>query len=57
MKKAIYIKHLTIAVSLEQYNLVKQITDEKCISMSEWAREALSAALAYISQKEKITND
>jgi hypothetical protein len=57
MKKARFIKHLTISTSDEQYNLIKQITDEQCISMSEWTRGVLRAALIKNQHKEKITND
>jgi len=54
MKQAVYTKSLTIAVSPEQYAQIKGITDEKRISMGEWVREALEAALSKLQQKEDI---
>ena len=52
MKQAVYTKSLTIALSPEQYAQIKGITDEKRISMGEWVREALEAALSKLQQKE-----
>ena len=52
MKQAVYTKSLTIAVSPEQYAQIKGITDEKHISMGEWVREAVEAALSNQQQKE-----
>ena len=54
MKQAVYTKSLTIAVSPDQYAQIKGITDEKCISMGEWVREAVEAALSKLQQKEDI---
>ena len=56
MKQAIYTKSLTIALSPEQYAQIKGITDEKCISMGEWVREAVEVSLK-IYLKEEITNN
>ena len=56
MKQAVYTKSLTIAVSQDQYAQIKCITDEKCISMGEWVREAVEASLKkYL--KEEISNN
>jgi len=52
MKQAVYTKSLTIALSPEQYSQIKGITDEKRISMGEWVREAVEAALSNQQQKE-----
>ena len=54
MKQAVYTKSLTIAVSPEQYAQIKDITDEKHISMGEWVRGAMEAALSNQQQKEGI---
>ena len=56
MKQAIYTKSLTIALSPEQYAQIKGITDEKCISMGEWVREAVEVSLK-IYLKEEISNN
>ncbi len=53
MKKAIFTKSLTISVPPEQYKQVKQITDEQCISMGEWVREAVEAALINNKREEE----
>ena len=56
MKQAIYTKSLTIAVSPDQYAQIKDITDEKCLSMGEWVREAVEVSLK-IYLKEEISNN
>jgi hypothetical protein len=53
MKKAVYTKSLTIAVSPDQYAQIKDITDEKRISMGEWVREVVDAALSNQQKKEE----
>jgi hypothetical protein len=45
MKQAIFTKSLTISMPPEQYEQIKEITDAKCISLGEWVREAIGAAL------------
>jgi hypothetical protein len=57
MKQAIFTKSLTLSVPPEQYDLIKQITDAKCISMAEWVREAIAAALEKEKQKEDEMNE
>ena len=45
MKEAFYTKSLTIALKPEQYRQIKEITDAKRISMGQWVRDAVEAAL------------
>ena len=45
MKTAKYIKALTIALNLEAYGQIKEITDAEQTSMAEWVRDAIDAAL------------
>ncbi len=45
MKQAIFTKSLTVSMPPEQYARIKQITDQERISMGEWVREAIGAAL------------
>lgn len=45
MKKAIFTKALTVAFSEEAYMKIKEITDEKNISMGEWVRLAAEKVL------------
>lgn len=52
MKQALYTKSLTIAVSPEQYAQIKDITDEKRVSMGEWVREAVEVSLKNSLKKE-----
>lgn len=52
MKQAVFTKSLTIAISPEQYAQIKGITDEKCLSMGEWVREAVEAYLnKYLNEE------
>ena len=45
MKEALYTESLTIALKPEQYRQIKEITDAKRISMGQWVRDAVEAAL------------
>jgi hypothetical protein len=45
MKTACFTKALTVAFSEEIYSRIKEITDEKNISMGEWVRIAAEKAL------------
>ncbi|OQB70720.1 MAG: hypothetical protein BWX92_03795 [Deltaproteobacteria bacterium ADurb.Bin135] len=45
MKKACFTKGLTVALSEDVYQKIKEITDEKNISMGEWVRIATERAL------------
>lgn len=51
MKQAIFTKSLTISMPPEQYEQIKRITDEQCISMAEWTREAVEKALSNSPEK------
>ena len=53
MKQAQYTKSLTIALPPEHFEQIKQITDTEHISMAEWVREAVAAALAKNQQEEE----
>ena len=45
MRKARFQKQLTIAIPPEHFEQIQQITDEQEISLAEWVRDAVSAAL------------
>jgi len=45
MKQAVFTKSLTIYMPPEQYEQIKQITDQCRISMGEWVRDAIDVAL------------
>ena len=49
MKTAKYSKALTVALRPEAFDQINEITDAKHISMAEWVRDAVDAAL----EKEK----
>ena len=53
MRKARFQKQLTIALSPEHFELIKQITDAQEISMGAWVRDAVIAALEKQLQKEE----
>lgn len=57
MKQAVYTKSLTIALSPEQYAQIKDITDEKRISMGEWVRESVEVSLKKCLKEENWEND
>ena len=54
MKEAKYSKAFTVALKQEVFDQVKKITDEKRISMAEWIRDAVDAALNDTKQEEDI---
>jgi hypothetical protein len=45
MRKAKFQKQLTIAISPEHFEQIKQITDQEEISLAEFCRKALATAL------------
>ena len=53
MKQAVFTKSLTISMPPKDYEQIKQITDEQCISMAEWVRAAIDNALAKHQRKEE----
>lgn len=57
MKQAVYTKSLTIALSPEQYEEIKGITDKQHISMGEWVRDALEASLKKCLREEVSDDD
>ena len=52
MKQAIFTKSLTISMPPENYEQIKQITDDQQISMAQWVRDAVVAALTTNQLKE-----
>ena len=57
MKTAQYTKALTVSLRPEVYDQIKQITDEKHISIGEWVRDAIETALSTIQQKGDQMNE
>ena len=57
MKTAQYIKALTVALRPEVFDQVKRITDDRQISMADFVREAIDAALKQIQPKEDKIHD
>ena len=54
MKQAVFTKSLTVALRPETYNQIKAITDEEKISMADWVREVVDAALLKFQHKGDI---
>ena len=48
MKIAQYTKSLTVSLGPEVFKKIKQITDAKRISMGQWIRDAVEAALEKV---------
>jgi len=57
MRKAKFKKQLTIAILPEHFEQIQEITDEQEISLAEWIRNAVSAALTKKQPKENQMND
>ena len=45
MRKAKFQKQLTIAISPEDFELIRQITDAQEISMAKWVRDAVARGI------------
>lgn len=48
---------LSVALSQDHWEQIKEITDEQQISMSQWVRDAVAAALTTNQPKEDVTDD
>jgi hypothetical protein len=57
MKTAQYTKSLTVSLRPEVFDQIKQITDERKISIGEWVRDAVDAALEKHQPKEDQMNE
>jgi metal-responsive CopG/Arc/MetJ family transcriptional regulator len=57
MKTATFTKALTVSLRPEVFEKIKEITDEKKISIGEWVRDAVAAALTKNQQEEDQMND
>ena len=45
MREAQFVKSLTVALPVDVYEKIKQITDDEKISMAQWVRRAIIEAL------------
>ncbi len=52
MRTSQYSKSLSVALPQEHFDKIRRITDEEQISMAEWVRRAVSAALNNIKREE-----
>ena len=52
MRTSKFSKALTIALPPDHFVKIQQITDEQEISMAQWVRDAVAAALAKTQPKE-----
>ena len=57
MKTATFTKALTVSLRPEVFEKIKEITDEKKISIGEWVRDAVAAALTTNQPKEEQMNE
>jgi hypothetical protein len=57
MRTSQFSKALTIALPLEHFEQIKQTTDEQQISMAEWVRDAVAAALNNIKREGDQMHD
>ena len=52
MKNARFTKAFSFSLSYDVFEQIKQITDERQISIAEWVRDAVAEALNNIKRKE-----
>jgi hypothetical protein len=52
MKTAQYTKALTVSLRPDVFDQIKQITDENHISIGQWVRDAIDAALLKNNREE-----
>ena len=45
MREAKFVKSLTVALSVDVYQKIKEITDQEKISMAQWVRRIVNMAL------------
>lgn len=57
MRRKKFSKSLTIALPMQHFEKIKQITDDEQISLAEWIREAVAAALNNIKREEEQMNE
>ena len=57
MRKSQFSKALTIALPPDHFEQIKQITDDQRISMAEWVRDAVDAALARNQPQSNAIDD
>ncbi len=45
MREAKFVKSLSVALSVDDYQKIKEITDDEKISMAQWVRRAVYIAM------------
>lgn len=45
MREATFVKSLSVALPVDVYQKIKEITDDEKISMAQWVRRAIHTAL------------
>ena len=53
MRRRQFSKSLTVALPMKHFDLIKEITDEEHISLAQWVRNAVAAALKTNQPKEE----
>jgi hypothetical protein len=53
MREAKFTKSLTVVLPMGEYQKIKQITDDKKISMAQWVRKVVNVALAGDAVEEE----
>jgi hypothetical protein len=53
MREAKFTKSLTVALPINMYQKIKQITDDEKISMAQWVRRSVNMALEGDAVKEE----
>ena len=53
MREARFVKSLTVAVTVDVYQKIKELTDDEKISMTRWVRRAVNQALEGDAAEEE----
>jgi hypothetical protein len=53
MREAKFTKSLTVALPIDTYQKIKQITDDEKISMAKWVRKVVNMALESDAVEEE----
>ncbi len=53
MREAKFTKSLTVVLPIEDYQKIKQITDDEKISMAQWVRKVVNMALTGDAVEEE----
>ena len=57
MREAKFVRPLSVAMPEDLYRRIKEVTDEKRISMAEWIRDVSEKVLSNSNEQEGVNHD